>query len=64
MLQLDFIPVVMLYAFVGSQMAWTLRPFMLGLSGARFELIREIGGNFYTNVFMSLGEILGFFIIK
>lgn len=54
---------IMLYAFVGSQMAWTLRPFV-GYPGARFELIREIGGNFYTNVFMSLGEILGFFIIK
>ncbi len=54
---------IMLYAFVGSQMAWTLRPFV-GYPGARFELIREIGGNFYANVFMSLGEMLGFFIVK
>jgi hypothetical protein len=54
---------IMLYAFVGSQMAWTLRPFV-GYPGARFELVREIGGNFYANVFMSLGEILGFFIIR
>jgi hypothetical protein len=51
------------YAFVGSQMAWTFRPF-IGAPGVPFELFRQLGGNFYTNVFQSLGEILGFFIVN
>jgi len=53
---------MLLYAFVGSQMAWTLRPF-IGYPGARFELLRDLGGNFYADVFRSLGELLGFFIV-
>jgi hypothetical protein len=53
---------IWLYAFVGSQMAWTLRPF-LGYPSAKFELIRELGGNFYADIFRSLGELLGFFIV-
>ena len=51
------------YAFVGSQMAWTIRPF-IGAPGTNFELFRQLGGNFYANVFHSLGEILGFFIVR
>lgn len=51
------------YAFVGSQMAWTIRPF-IGAPHAEFELFRQLGGNFYANVFHSLGEILGFFIVR
>lgn len=54
---------IMLYAFVGSQMAWTLRPFV-GYPGTKFEFIRDLGGNFYADVFTSLGELLGFFIVK
>ncbi len=54
---------IVLYGFVGSQMAWTLRPFV-GYPGAKFELIRELGGNFYAEVFRSIGELLGFFIVK
>jgi hypothetical protein len=54
---------IILYAFVGSQMAWTLRPF-IGYPDARFELIRELGGNFYSNVLISMGEILGFLIVR
>ncbi len=54
---------IVLYAFVGSQMAWTLRPF-IGDPGMQFELVRQLGGNFYTNVLISLGEVLGFFIVK
>lgn len=50
------------YAFVGSQMAWTVRPF-IGAPGAPFELFRQLGGNFYTDVFRSIGEILGFLIV-
>ncbi len=51
------------YAFVGSQMAWTLRPF-IGDPGAPFELFRQLGGNFYSNVIWSIGEILGFIIVR
>jgi hypothetical protein len=52
-----------LYAFVGSQLAWTIRPF-IGAPSIDFELFRQLGGNFYTNIFASLGEILGFFIVQ
>jgi hypothetical protein len=47
------------YAFVGSQLAWTLRPF-IGAPGTRFELFRQLGGNFYSNILHSIAEILGF----
>ncbi|MFZ4555440.1 MAG: hypothetical protein ACOYN8_03540 [Pseudanabaena sp.] len=42
-----------LYAFVGSQMAWTLRPFF-GSFGSQFELFRPREGNFYTAVWNAL----------
>lgn len=51
------------YAFVGSQMAWTLRPF-IGAPNTPFELFRQLGGNFYSNVLYSMGEILGFLIVR
>ncbi len=54
---------MMIYGFVGSQVAWTLRPFV-GYPGAPFELFRQVGGNFYTDILASLGEILGFIIVK
>jgi hypothetical protein len=54
---------IVLYAFVGSQMAWTLRPFV-GYPDAKFELVRELGGNFYSNILISMGEVLGFFIVR
>jgi hypothetical protein len=54
---------ILVYAFVGSQMAWTLRPF-IGAPGLLFELFRQLGGNFYTNIFASIGELLGFFIVR
>ncbi len=54
---------VLVYGFVGSQMAWTLRPF-IGAPSMKFELFRQLGGNFYTNIFASIGEILGFFVVK
>jgi len=52
-----------IYAFVGSQMAWTLRPFV-GAPDFPFELFRQSGGNFYTDVFRSLGEFLGFVVVR
>ncbi len=54
---------IIVYAFVGSQVAWTLRPF-IGAPTMKFELFRQLGGNFYTNIFASLGEIFGFFTVR
>ncbi len=54
---------VIVYAFVGSQMAWTLRPF-IGAPSMKFELFRQLGGNFYANILASIGEILGFFVVR
>jgi hypothetical protein len=54
---------ILLYAFVGSQMAWTLRPF-IGAPSMKFELFRQLGGNFYSNLFASIGELLGFFLVR
>ena len=51
------------YGLVGSQMAWTLRPYV-GYPGSPFELIRQFGGNFYTDILSSVGEILGFIIVR
>lgn len=50
---------VILYAFVGTQLAWTLRPFF-GAPGLPFELFRDLGGSFYANILASLGEVFGF----
>jgi hypothetical protein len=54
---------MLLYAFVGSQMAWTLRPFV-GAPSMRFELFRQLGGNFYANVWASVAEFLGFLMVR
>lgn len=48
---------IVVYGFVGTQMAWTLRPFF-GAPGLPFEIFRDLGGNFYVNVLRSIGEIL------
>ena len=50
---------LILYAFVGTQLAWTLRPFF-GSPNTTFELFREMQGNFYLDIFQAFGEILGF----
>jgi hypothetical protein len=49
---------VLLYGFVGSQMAWTLRPFM-GHPTNPFILFDQLGGNFYTDIIQTLGTLLG-----
>ena len=54
---------IIVYAFVGTQMAWTLRPFF-GAPGLPFEPFRQLGGNFYTNIIASLAEVLGFGIVR
>ena len=47
---------VVLYGFVGTQLAWTLRPFF-GDPGLPFELFRNIEGNFYVNIVQTLGRL-------
>ena len=47
-----------LYAFVGSQLGWTLRPFF-GTPGKEFELFREMGGNFYFDIVNAILSVLG-----
>lgn len=47
-----------LYAFVGSQLGWTLRPFF-GAPDSVFQLFREREGNFYLSLLQSLGYLLG-----
>jgi hypothetical protein len=48
---------LLLFAFVGTQLAWTLRPFF-GAPGLPFEIVREVGGNFYTDVGRSVRHLL------
>jgi hypothetical protein len=50
---------VLIFAFVGTQMAWAMRPFV-GAPEAPFELIRESQGSFYTGVFYNLRNLVGF----
>lgn len=50
---------LILYAFVGTQLAWTLRPFF-GTPEAPFELFRQMQGNFYLDIVKAFGEIFGF----
>ena len=50
---------VFVYGFVGSQMAWTLSPFF-GDPELPFIILNQVGGNFYTDVWMSLNELLTF----
>ncbi len=47
---------LLLYAFVGTQLGWTLRPFF-GSPGLPFEMVRQIGGNFYLDIFESVGQL-------
>lgn len=50
---------VVIFAFVGIQLAWNLRPFV-GYKNMKFELFRqETQGNFYSSMIKSLGEMLG-----
>jgi hypothetical protein len=49
---------LLLFAFVGTQLAWTLRPFF-GAPHLPIEIVRDVGGNFYTDVFEASGELFG-----
>jgi hypothetical protein len=49
---------LILYALVGAQMAWVLRPF-IGAPGQPFSLFRERQSNIFVEVLRTLGELLG-----
>lgn len=48
---------LVLYGLVGSQLAWTLRPFF-GAPGEPFQLFRDIEGNFYQQVIRIIFNLL------
>ncbi len=50
---------ILIYAFVGCQLAWALRPFF-GDPRLQFQLFRDFEGNFYFNIIQAIAEILGF----
>ncbi|WP_333144893.1 actin-binding WH2 domain-containing protein [Microcoleus sp. B13-B6] len=47
-----------LYAFVGTQLGWTLRPFF-GSSGMAFQLFRNRESNFYMSLWQSIMSLGG-----
>ena len=48
---------VVIFAFVGMQLSWNMRPF-LGNKNSTFELFRsETKGNFYQTVFTAIGDL-------
>lgn len=49
---------ILLFGFVGTQLAWTLRPFF-GSPDAPFALFRDIEGTFYTDILNTLSSLLG-----
>ena len=50
---------VIIFAFVGIQLAWNLRPFV-GFKDMPYELFRkDTQGNFYSSMIKSLGEMMG-----
>lgn len=48
---------IVLYGFVGTQLAWTLRPFF-GDPKQPLEIFRAIEGNFYVNIIQTIAKIL------
>ena len=47
---------ILLFGFVGTQLAWTLRPFF-GSPGKPFSLYRQIDGNFYAEIFKTIAHL-------
>lgn len=47
---------IVLFGFVGTQLAWTLRPFV-GSPGEPFQFFREIDGNFYVDIIRTIGHL-------
>ncbi|MGQ4646614.1 actin-binding WH2 domain-containing protein [Lyngbya aestuarii] len=50
---------LVLFGLVGSQLAWTLRPFF-GSPGQPFSVFRQLESNFYLQVLRLIGGALGF----
>lgn len=48
---------ILLFGFVGTQLAWTLRPFF-GSPGHPFAFFRHISGTFYADIFSTIGRLL------
>jgi hypothetical protein len=48
---------ILLFGFVGTQLAWTLRPFF-GSPRMPFELFRDLEGTFYADILRTLGSLL------
>jgi hypothetical protein len=48
---------IALFGFVGTQLAWVLRPFF-GDPGQPFELFRNLDGTFFGNIIGTLGDFL------
>jgi hypothetical protein len=48
---------ILVYGFVGTQMAWTLRPFF-GAPWLPFQIFRQLSSNFYVDVVRSIWGIL------
>ena len=47
---------IFLFGFVGTQLAWTLRPFF-GSPDKDFSLYRDIDGNFYAEIFRTIADL-------
>lgn len=47
---------ILLFGFVGTQLAWTLRPFF-GSPDKDFSLYRDIDGNFYAEIFRTIADL-------
>lgn len=47
---------IVLFGFVGTQLAWTLRPFF-GAPTEDFALFRQIEGNFYVSILKDLANL-------
>jgi hypothetical protein len=49
---------ILLFGFVGTQLAWTLRPFF-GNPAEPFELFRDLDGTFYADILRTVGSFFG-----
>lgn len=47
---------IVVFGFVGTQLAWTLRPFV-GSPGEKFEYFRTIEGNFYVDIVKTITNL-------
>lgn len=48
---------VVMFGFIGAQLAWSLRPFF-GTPEMPFELVRQRGGNIYVDLMRSVTQLL------